>query len=392
MKTETTIHQACVAHAKRGFNLMRLLKPLLLTTILLTIVTACSKQSEQQSPAAQVLPVETSAPIKAIITQWDEYTGRFEATQQVDIRARVSGYLDKVNFKDGQMVKKGDVLFVIDQRPFKIALQSAESQFALAKKELSRGKDLRKKNSLSQEEVDRRQNEYDIALANVETAKLDLEFTEVKSPIDGVVSRDLINEGNLVNGTATSASLLTNVVSIDPIHFYFDAGERDLLKYIRLSQSNKRESSRSASNPVKVRLQDEEDFVHSGVMDFVDNQIDQNTGTIVGRALLDNPGGFIVPGLFGRIRLLSELNVEKILIPDAVIGTDQSRKFVFVVNSEGKVDRKFVTLGKLHTKELRVIESGLTQDDRIILNNLMRARPGTQVQAEDVDLSSQYSL
>ena len=371
---------------------MRLLKPLLLTTILLTIVTACSKQSEQQSPAAQVLPVETSAPIKAIITQWDEYTGRFEATQQVDIRARVSGYLDKVNFKDGQMVKKGDVLFVIDQRPFKIALQSAESQFALAKKELSRGKDLRKKNSLSQEEVDRRQNEYDIALANVETAKLDLEFTEVKSPIDGVVSRDLINEGNLVNGTATNASLLTNVVSIDPIHFYFDAGERDLLKYIRLSQSNKRESSRSASNPVKVRLQDEEDFVHSGVMDFVDNQIDQNTGTIVGRALLDNPGGFIVPGLFGRIRLLSELNVEKILIPDAVIGTDQSRKFVFVVNSEGKVDRKFVTLGKLHTKELRVIESGLTQDDRIILNNLMRARPGTQVQAEDVDLSSQYSL
>ena len=231
-----------------------------------------------------------------------------------------------------------------------------------------------------------------MALANVNTAKLDLEFTEVKSPIDGVVSRDLINEGNLINGTATNATLLTNVVSIDPIHFYFDAGERDLLRYIRLSQSNKRESSRSASNPVKIRLQDESDFTHTGVMDFVDNQIDQNTGTIVGRAILDNPGGFILPGLFGRIRLLSELNVEKILIPDAIIGTDQSRKFVFVVNDEGKVDRKFVTLGKLHTNELRVIESGLDTGDRMILNNLMRARPGTPVEAKEVDLSSQYTL
>ena len=333
-----------------------------------------------------------AAPISAVITQWDEYTGRFDATQQVDIRARVSGYLDKVNFKDGQTVKKGDVLFIIDQRPFKIALQGAESRFALAKKELDRGNDLRKKNSLSQEEVDRRQNEYDMAQANLDNSKLDLEFTEVKSPIDGVVSRDLINEGNLINGTATSATLLTNVISIDPIHFYFDAGERDLLRYIRLSQSNKRESSRNAANPVKIRLQDEKDYSHIGVMDFVDNQIDQNTGTIVGRAILDNPGGFIVPGLFGRIRLLSEQNVEKILIPDAIIGTDQSRKFVFVVNDEGKIDRKFVTLGKLHTKDLRVIESGLSKDDRMILNNLMRARPGSPVDAKEVDLSSQYTL
>ncbi|WP_339767466.1 efflux RND transporter periplasmic adaptor subunit [uncultured Paraglaciecola sp.] len=371
---------------------MRLLKPYLLTMILLTLVTACSKQPEQKASAPQSLPVEVAAPISAVITQWDEYTGRFDATQQVDIRARVSGYLDKVNFKDGQTVKKGDVLFIIDQRPFKIALQGAESRFALAKKELDRGNDLRKKNSLSQEEVDRRQNEYDMAQANLDNAKLDLEFTEVKSPIDGVVSRDLINEGNLINGTATSATLLTNVISIDPIHFYFDAGERDLLRYIRLSQSNKRESSRNAANPVKIRLQDEKDYSHIGVMDFVDNQIDQNTGTIVGRAILDNPGGFIVPGLFGRIRLLSEQNVEKILIPDAIIGTDQSRKFVFVVNDEGKIDRKFVTLGKLHTKDLRVIESGLSKDDRMILNNLMRARPGSPVDAKEVDLSSQYTL
>lgn len=371
---------------------MRLPKLYLLTTILLTLVTACSKQPEQQASAPQPLSVEVATPIKAVITQWDEYTGRFDATQQVDIRARVSGYLDKVNFKDGQVVKKGDVLFIIDQRPFKIALQSAESRFTLAKKELARGNDLRKKNSLSQEEVDRRQNEYDMAQSNLDNAKLDVEFTEVKSPIDGVVSRDLINVGNLINGTATNATLLTNVVSIDPIHFYFDAGERDLLRYIRLSQSNKRESSRSAANPVKIRLQDEKDFTHTGVMDFVDNQIDQGTGTIVGRAILDNPGGFILPGLFGRIRLLAEQNVEKILIPDVIIGTDQSRKFVFVVNDEGKVDRKFVILGKLHTNELRVIESGLNKDDRMILNNLMRARPGTPTDVKEVDLSSQYTL
>jgi RND family efflux transporter MFP subunit len=358
--------------------------------LLLILTSACSKQLGEQVAKPQVLSVEVAAPIKSVITQWDEYTGRFDATQQVNIRARVSGYLDKVNFKDGQLVKKGDVLFVIDQRPFEITFQSAKSQFTLAKKELDRGKELLKKNSIPQEEVDRRQNEHDMALANLEIAKLDLEFTEVKTPIDGVVSRDLINEGNLINGSSNNATLLTNVVSIDPIHFYFTAGERDLLRYIRLSQSNKRESSRSAANPVKVRLQDEEGFTHEGVMDFVDNQIDQNTGTIVGRAILDNPGGFILPGFFGRIRLLAEQDVEKILIPDVVIGTDQSRRFVFILNDDGKVGRKFVTLGKLHTQELRVIEAGLTTDDRIILNNLMRVRAGVPVEAKEVKLSNQY--
>jgi RND family efflux transporter MFP subunit len=360
--------------------------------LLMTLTPACSKQAEEKVGELQLLAVEVAAPINSEITQWDEYTGRFAATQQVDIRARVSGYLDKVNFKDGQVVGKDDVLFVIDQRPFEITFQSAKSQFTLAKKELGRGKELLKKNSVPQEEVDRRQNAYDMALAKLESAKLDLEFTEVKSPIDGVVSLDLINEGNLINGSANNATLLTNVVSVDPIHFYFTAGERDLLRYIRLSQSNKRESSRSAANPVKVRLQDEEEFTHTGVMDFVDNQIDQNTGTIVGRAILANPGGFILPGFFGRIRLMSERDVEKILIPDVVIGTDQSRRFVFVINQEGNVDRKFVTLGKLQTRELRVIESGLTTDDRIVLNNLMRVRVGLSVEAKEVNLAGLYPL
>lgn len=357
--------------------------------ILTIFLSGCSEQQSSQQPQ-QVPQVDVSQPIQAVITQWDEYTGRFEALNQVEIRARVSGYLENVNFKDGQFVSKGDTLFVIDQRPFKIAVKSAKSRFDLAEKELNRGLDLRTKNSISQEEVDRRKNEFDIASAALENAQLELEFTEVKSPIDGLVSRDFVNIGNLVNGSATNATLLTTVVSIDPIHFYFDAGEGALLKYMRLSQSDKRESSRTAPNPVKIKLQDEQTYDHPGVMDFVDNRVNQSTGTITGRAILDNKDGFLLPGIFGRIRLLSRENVETLLIPDTIIGTDQSRKFVYIVNDESQVGRKFVTIGELHTQELRVIQNGLDATDTIIVNGLMRARPGMPVEKVNVDIASQY--
>jgi multidrug efflux system membrane fusion protein len=357
---------------------------------LVALASSCS-EPEKQTQQMQAPEVDVSQPIQAVITQWDEYTGRFAAVNQVQIRSRVSGYLQQTKFQDGQAVKKGDVLFVIDQRPFTIALKSAGSRFELAKKELERGKDLRSKNSLSQEEVDRRTNEYDLAWAALEGAKLEMEFTEVKSPINGVVSRDFVNVGNLVTGGASAATLLTTVVSVDPIHFYFDAGERDLLKYIRLSQSDKRESSRTKSNPVQIRLQDEQEFSHLGVMDFVDNQVDQGTGTIQGRAILDNPGGFILPGIFGRMRLLSQENVSVMLVPDIIIGTDQSRKFIYVVTSENKIDRKFVSIGELHTQDLRIITEGLHPDDRILVKGLMRARPGAVVSPKPVDIASQYS-
>jgi multidrug efflux system membrane fusion protein len=356
----------------------------------LAFASSCSEPSKQ-SQQQKAPEVDISQPIQAVITQWDEYTGRFAAVNQAEIRARVSGYLQQTKFKDGQAVKKGDVLFVIDQRSFKIALKSAESKFDLAKKELDRGLDLRRKNSLSQEEVDRRTNEYQLALAALENAKLEMEFTEVKSPIDGVVSRDYVNEGNLVTGGAAGATLLTTVVSLDPIHFYFDAGERDLLKYIRLSQSDKRESSRTKSNPVQIRLQDEQEFGHLGVMDFVDNQVDPSTGTIQGRAILDNPGDFILPGLFGRMRLLSQENVSVMLVPDIIVGTDQSRKFIYVVTNDNKIDRKFVTLGELHTQDLRIITEGLDANDNILVNGMMRARPGAMVSPKQVDITSQYS-
>jgi RND family efflux transporter MFP subunit len=362
---------------------------MLFISIFTTILLAGCSGSEQVEPIQKPKSVDVSAPIQSVITQWDEYTGRFSAVKEVEIRARVSGYLQKVNFKDGQIVEKGDVLFIIDQRPFKIALKSAQSRYELAKKELDRGADLRKKNAISQEEVDRRTNEFQLASATLESAKLELEFTEVKSPITGLVSRDLVNVGNLVSESTNN--LLTTIVSIDPIHFYFDAGERALLKYQRLSQVDARASSRTTPNPVKIKLQDEDEFVHEGVMDFVDNRIDQSTGTIQARAILENDDGFLLPGFFGRIRLLSRLNVEAILIPDDIIGTDQSRKFVYVVNEEGKVDRKFIELGELHTRELRVVVSGLTIDDTIIVNGLMAMRPGMPVSPNNVDIKSQYS-
>lgn len=356
----------------------------------LSVLAACSNEPAPQQ-GMQAAPVDVSRPIQAVITTWDEYTGRFGAVDEAEIRARVSGYLEQVNFKDGQTVVKGDTLFVIDQRPFKIALKSAQSRYNLAQKELERGRDLRRKNSISQEEVDRRLNEFELASAALENAKLELEFTEVKSPITGLVSRDLVNVGNLVNGSATNATLLTTVVSVDPIHFYFDAGEGDLLKYIRLSQSDQRQSSRTAPNPVKIKLQDEDEYAHEGVMDFVDNRVDQSTGTIQGRAILDNSDGTLLPGIFGRMRLLSQENVNTLLVPDSIIGTDQSRKFVYVVGEGNVVDRKFVKLGALHTQALRIIKSGLEPSDTIIVNGLMRARPGMPVVPQSIDIASEYS-
>ncbi|MBT0586831.1 efflux RND transporter periplasmic adaptor subunit [Alteromonas oceanisediminis] len=352
-----------------------------------TLLAGCSQPEQAQQPP-QAPQVDVANPISATITQWDEYSGRFEAVSEVEIRARVSGYVDSVNFRDGQQVEKGHVLFVIDQRPFKIALNSAQARYDLAKKELDRGQDLRAKNSISQEEVDRRFSEFQQANAALEAAKLDMEFTEVRSPISGLVSRDYVNVGNLIS--AESATLLTTVVSVDPIHFYFEAGENEFLKYSRFTQSDERKSSRNTPNPVRIKLQDETEYSHTGVMDFVDNRIDRSTGTIQGRAILDNSDGLILPGVFGRIELLARENVDVMLLPDTAIGSDQSRKFVYVVGQDNVFARKYVSIGDLHTPELRVINSGLTASDRVVVNGLMRARDGMAVEPQTVSLADQY--
>lgn len=363
----------------------------LLLCLAICTLCACEKSTAPTNATTPPPPaVDVSHPIARTITEWDEYSGRFAAVHQVDVRARVSGYLDDVKFKEGQLVQASDLLFVIDPRPFEIALKAAESRFDLAQKELSRGKDLRQRNSLSQEQLDQRVNAFELAQAELNQAKLDLEFTQVKSPITGLVGRDIVNTGNLVNGTAGSATLLTTVVSIDPIHFYFEAGQQEYLRYSRYKQNKQRASSRDFANPVRVQLQDEDDFLHQGVMDFVDNRVDQSTGTIQGRAILDNEDGFLLPGLFGRIQLLSRSNVEAILVPDDIIGTNQTMKFVYVIDDNNTVQPKPVTLGKLYQKRLRVIESGLSPDDTIIVNGLLRARPGIRVAPNTVDIAAQY--
>ncbi|MFC3122726.1 efflux RND transporter periplasmic adaptor subunit [Agaribacter flavus] len=368
---------------------MRQIVRLSVVSVFLFSLVGCDKQETSTPQAPPAPPVDVSKPITRVITEWDEYTGRFGAVEEVEVRARVSGYLDKVNFKDGQLVNKGDVLFIIDQRPFEIALQAADSRFELAEKELERGRDLRKKNSISQEELDNRVSRFELAQAELDRAKLDLEFTQIKAPISGLASRDLVNVGNLVNGTASNATLLTTIVSVDPIHFYFDAGQREYLRYVRLNQSKQRESSRTSPTPVAVKLQDENDYVHEGVMDFVDNRVDTSTGTIQGRAILDNAEGYLLPGLFGRLRVQARTDVEATLIPDDVIGTNQSLKYVMVLDGDNRVNPKPITLGKLYNKNLRIVQ-GLSPNDVIVVNGLLRARPGMIVTPNEVDIAAQY--
>ena len=345
-------------------------------------LTACDDEDEKGSGA---LPVTVSSPKREMLTEWDEYTGRFRAVDRVEIRARVSGYLDEIRFTDGQKVKKGDVLFVIDQRPFKIDVERAEAAHDLAKKEYARYQRLAKTSASSQQALDERYQGLREAKANLEQAQLNLEFTEIKTPIDGRVSRHLVDKGNLISGGDIAATLLTTVVMDDPIHFYFDASEQDLLKYTRLDQEGKRVSSRDKSRPVYVKLQDEIEFSHEGKMDFVDNEIDDSSGSIQGRAILANENGVLLPGLFGRLRLAGSGEYEAMLVPDEAIGSNQSQKIVFIVNKENMVEPKPVQLGPLHNGKWRIIRDGLSWDDRIVWAGVARVRPGMKVEPKPLE-------
>ncbi|GMN06133.1 efflux RND transporter periplasmic adaptor subunit [Croceitalea sp. MTPC5] len=351
------------------------------------------EQKEIASVEPKGLPVEVSNPVFEKITEWDEYTGRFEASNRVEVRARVSGYIENVSFKDGQSVTKGDVLFTIDQRPFKIALNQARASYGQAKARLTIAQDnfsrvasLRESGAVSAEEYDSRKQalagakaSIQLAQAAVDNARLNLEFTRVKAPISGRVSRDMVNQGNLIDGGSSSSTLLTTIVATSPIHFYFQGSESDYLKYTRLAQSGERESSRSKANPVMLKLQDETDYTHEGVMDFVDNEIDRSTGTIEGRATLENKDGLIEPGMFGQARLLGSAEHEALMIPDEIIGTNQSVRYVYVLDENNQVAIKNVELGSLHTNGLRIIKNGLTPEDKVITNNIQKIRPGVVV-------------
>jgi membrane fusion protein, multidrug efflux system len=350
-----------------------------------TIYMFYSPNKAESKDAAPPPPsVKISAPLMQKITEYDEYTGRFEASQKVDIRSRISGYLQEVRFKDGQKVNKGDVLFVIDQRPLKIALERAKARFDLASKEYERAKSLQTDNVVSRAALDRVTAAYVEAKTALEDAKLNINFSEVKAPISGRVSRHLIDVGNLIEGGDQNAALLTTIVADQPIYFYFEASEQELLKYIRLDKEGKRVSSRDEAKPVEVKLQDETDFIHKGKMDFVDNQIDKNTGSIQGRAVFDNPDSVLISGLFGRLRIAGSDEYEAMLIPDEAVATNQNQKIVFMVNDKNIVEPRPIEIGGLHGDKWRIVKSGLQPTDKIIWSGLAKIRPNIPVTPQDI--------
>src|SRR5579859_5792163 len=355
------------------------------------LLSACDgKDKAPQAPAAPSVTVAQPLPRK--VTDWDEYTGRFTAVQSVELRAQVSGYLDAIKFTDGQLVEKGQLLFVIDQRPYQATLDKAradlkvqESQRDLAKLDLARATKLLAARAVSQEEYDTRAQSSQETEASVASAKaamrnaaLNLEFTEIRAPFAGRIGDRKIDIGNLVGG----GTLLSTIVSQDPIYFEFEGSEADYLKYVRLSQAGTRPSSRDAANQVYVKLMDEAKWTHQGRMNFVDNQLDPNSGTVRGRAVLTNAGSLFQPGMFGRLRLIGSGQYDALLLPDEAIVSDQSTKLVFTVGEDGTVVPHPVVLGP-KVDGLRVIKSGVAATDKVIISGLTRARPGAKVTPQE---------
>ena len=357
---------------------------LLLGTML---ADGASAQAPQTPPAVTV-----AAPLQREVVEYDEFTGQFAAVEQVELRSRVSGYLQSHHFEEGQIVKKGDLLFVIDPRPFEAALASARAQVVqaearvdLATRQLARAAELRGRDFVAASTFDERQQEQRVATAAVEiakaavrTAELDVEFSRILAPVSGRIGRREVSDGNLVSGGSGSGNtLLTTIVSIDPIYFVFDMSEGDFIAYQRAVQSGKLQSTRD-SIPVFARLRDEPDWPREGKLNFVDNQVNRSAGTIRARAVFPNADGFLTPGQFGRIRLPGSEPYKAMLIPDSAILTDQSQKIVMTVNAEGVVVPKMVRQGPIYDG-LRIIRSGLAPEDRVIINGLVRARPGAKV-------------
>ncbi|NGX97857.1 MAG: efflux RND transporter periplasmic adaptor subunit [Candidatus Afipia apatlaquensis] len=353
-------------------------------------LAGCEKPA--QAPAASAPAVTVANPTKRTVTDWDEFTGRFDAIEQVQVRARVTGFVMSVDFKDGAIVKTGDLLYVIDPRQYEAAAEQARGQLAdakakvdLAERELTRAETLVKTSAVSESVVDQRRQTLSAAQAAtmqaegaLKRALLDVEYTRVVAPIDGRVSRHLVTVGNLVQGSESGATLLTSIVSLDPIHVYFDMDESIYIKNSRLWFEGKRPSSRDTANPVQVILSGETKPSHEGFVDFLDNRLDIGTGTLRGRGLVKNQDLSILPGQFARVRVLGSAPYEALLLPDTAIATDQSRKIVFVVKADNTVEARPVVLGPLDDG-LRVIREGLKPDDQVVIDGLQRVRIGAKV-------------
>lgn len=379
------------AHMTRSILFFRHALPLLAVSL---AVSGCkpAAQGPGGPPQAGVPAVTVAKPISKRLTDWDEFTGRLIARDRVEVRARVSGYLTKVHFKEGAEVKEGDLLFTIDPRPYEAAVQRAEAVLTQAKTaadlaniEAKNATSLRQGQVISIEESERRlksaageQAAVRAAETQVTTAKLDLEFTEIKAPISGRISDAHVTEGNLITGGAASPTLLTTIVAIDPIYCEIDADERSVLKYREMHKSGERKSAMFVRVPVEMGLIHEEGWPHKGEVDFVDNQLNPATGTIRARAVFPNPDRLMSPGFFARIRVPGSGEYDGLLIRDSAVGDDQGSSFVWVIDAEEKAVYRPVKLGPL-LDGLRVVREGLKADDRVVILGLMSVRNGAKV-------------
>jgi len=364
----------------------------------LVLALAACGQGQQASNGPPPPTVTVAKPTVRAVTDQDEYVGRFVAIDSVEIRARVSGYLDKIHFRDGQMVKQGDLLFTIDKRPFENTLAQARANLAQAKanlafaeSDLDRGKQLVRERTISEQVFQQRTQAFGSAQASVaaneaavKQAELDLDFTEFRAPVAGRIGDRRVSPGNLVTGGTTgTTTMLGTIVSMDPIRFEFSMDEASYLRYERFAQTGKEVTGREHGVTVGLKLIDDKNFERRGTMDFVDNAIDRSSGTIRGRAVFSNPDGLLTPGMFGRVRVPGSPTYNALLLPDAAIGTEQIKKYVLVVGADNKAVMKYVTLGQLTDDNLRVIKDGIDAGDRVVVNGLMRARPGQTVKPEE---------
>ena len=365
-------------------------RAVVIAVALAPLLMQCGDNKQGAPPPPQVT---VAKPTRRTIVDQDEYVGRFVAINSVEIRARVSGYLDQISFRDGQIVKAGDLLFTVDKRSFqntldqaRANLEQAKANLAFTENDLARGQQLVRDKTITEQTFDQRTQANRNAIASVAAneaavrqAELDLQFTELRAPVDGRIGDRRVSPGNLVTGgSGGGTTLLATIVSTDPIRFEFTFDEASYLRYERFSRTGKDVTSRDGSVVVTLKLIDEPDFGHNGYMDFVDNVIDRSTGTIRGRAVFSNPDSVFTPGMFARVRVPGSPAYSALMVPDSAIGSEQVKKFVLVVGPENKVMPKYVTLGQV-VDGLRVIKDGLTADDLVIVNGLMRARPGQPV-------------
>jgi multidrug efflux system membrane fusion protein len=361
------------------------------TLLTLATLAGCGSQA-QNDPMPPPPDVSVAEVVVRDVRQWDEFIGRVEAVESVELRPRVSGYIERIDYTEGGIVAKDDVLFVIDQRSYKAAhqlanaeLERARTRTELTRSEYERSQRLHEARAVSVEELDQRAAAYaeaqaalNAARAALDVAALELEFTEVKSPIAGRAGRALVTAGNLAQADTT---MLTTVVSLDPVYVYFEGDEQAYLRYNAMDRNGERPSSRSTRNPVRVAITGENGFPHEGEMDFMDNRVDPSTGTLRARALLPNPDGVFTPGLFARVQLLGSGTFRAHLIDDKAVLTDQDRKYVYVIGEDGTAQRRDVVLGRM-VEGLRVVQQGLEAGDRVIVHGIQKVFfPGMPVNA-----------